>query len=58
MIISQIKRKLIHRDGTKSCRDDDLIQFDVQFATLELNDAEAESQLAKQMMSGRPYLDS
>lgn len=38
--------------------EDDLIQFDVQFATLELNDAEAESQLAKQMMSGRPYLDS
>jgi len=38
--------------------DDDLIQFDVQFATLELKDDEAESQLAKQMMSGRPYLDS
>jgi len=38
--------------------DDDLIQFDVQFGELELSDAEAELQLVKQMMAGRPYLDS
>ena len=52
--VGQVPDKLI----AQLMPDDDLIQFDVQFATLELNDAEAESQLAKQMMSGRPYLDS
>ena len=52
--VGQVPDKLI----AQLLPDDDLIQFDVQFATLELNDAEAESQLAKQMMAGRPYLDS
>ncbi len=37
---------------------DDLIQFDVQFSQLQLDDREAEIQLAQKMMSGRPYLDS
>ena len=37
---------------------DDLIQFDVQFTNLQLDDREAEIQLAQKMMSGRPYLDS
>lgn len=38
--------------------EDDLIQFDVQFANLQLEDKDAEVQLAQQMMAGRPYLDS
>jgi len=37
---------------------DELIQFDVQFGQLQLDDQEAEIQLAQKMMSGRPYLDS
>ena len=38
--------------------DDDLLQFDVQFLDLQLNDQQAETQLAQQLMLGRPYLDS
>jgi hypothetical protein len=38
--------------------EDDLIQFDVQFANLQLEDKDAEVQLAQKMMAGRPYLDS
>ncbi|MDR7120898.1 hypothetical protein [Rheinheimera soli] len=52
--VGQVPDKLI----AQLLPDDDLIQFDVQFATLELKDDDAESQLATQMMSGRPYLDS
>ena len=37
---------------------DDLIQFDVQFSQLQLDDQDAELQLAQKMMSDRPYLDS
>lgn len=37
---------------------DDLLQFDVQFSDLQLNDQQAEIQLAQQLMQGRPYLDS
>ncbi len=33
---------------------DDLIQFDVQFSQLQLDDQDAELQLAQKMMSGRP----
>jgi hypothetical protein len=38
--------------------DDELIQFDVQFNDLQLNEQQNEQQLAQQLMSGRPYLDS
>ncbi|MFN3711654.1 MAG: hypothetical protein ACK4GU_04580 [Alishewanella aestuarii] len=38
--------------------DDDLLQFDVQFLDLQLTDQQAETQLAQQLMLGRPYLDS
>ena len=38
--------------------DEDLIQFDVQFNDLQLTEQQNEQQLAQQLMSGRPYLDS
>ena len=38
--------------------EDDLIQFDVHFADLQLDNSDAELQLAQTMMAGRPYLDS
>ena len=38
--------------------DEELIQFDVQFNDLQLNEQQNEQQLAQQLMSGRPYLDS
>jgi hypothetical protein len=38
--------------------DEELIQFDVQFNDLQLNEQQSENQLAQQLMSGRPYLDS
>ena len=38
--------------------DDELIQFDVQFNDLQLNEQQTEQQLAQTLMSGRPYLDS
>jgi hypothetical protein len=41
-----------------SMPEDDLIQFDVHFADLQLENSDAELQLAQTMMAGRPYLDS
>ena len=38
--------------------DEELIQFDVQFNDLQLNEQQSEQQLAQTLMSGRPYLDS
>lgn len=38
--------------------DEELIQFDVQFNDLQLNEQQSEQQFAQQLMSGRPYLDS
>jgi hypothetical protein len=38
--------------------EDDLIQFDVHFADLQLENSDAELQLAQTMIAGRPYLDS
>ncbi|WP_306523114.1 hypothetical protein [Rheinheimera sp.] len=52
--VGQVPDKLI----AQNMPEDDLIQFDVQFGELQLSDSEAELQLAQQMMSGRPYLDS
>lgn len=52
--VSQVPDKLMALDLS----DDGLIQFDVQFNDLQLNDKQAELQLAQQLMSGRPYLDS
>ena len=52
--VSQVPDRLIaqHLD------DEELIQFDVQFNDLQLNEQQNEQQLAQQLMSGRPYLDS
>ncbi|WP_445767283.1 hypothetical protein [Rheinheimera sp.] len=38
--------------------DEELIQFDIQFNDLQLNEQQSERQLAQSLMSGRPYLDS
>ena len=38
--------------------DEELIQFDIQFNDLQLNEQQSEQQLAQSLMSGRPYLDS
>jgi len=38
--------------------DEEMIQFDVQFNDLQLNEQQSEQQLAQILMSGRPYLDS
>ncbi|MDP5137314.1 hypothetical protein [Rheinheimera baltica] len=38
--------------------DEEMIQFDVQFNDLQLNEQQSEQQLAQKLMSGRPYLDS
>jgi|UniRef100_A0A486XKM7 hypothetical protein len=37
---------------------EEYLQFDVQFNDLQLNEQQSEQQLAQQLMSGRPYLDS
>lgn len=52
--VGQVPDKLIAQNMPA----DQLIQFDVQFTDLQLNDSDAELQLQQQMMAGRPYLDS
>lgn len=52
--VNQVPDKLL----VQNLDDPDLLQFDVQFNDLQLNEAQSEQQLAQQMMLGRPYLDS
>lgn len=52
--VNQVPDKLV----AQNLNDADLLQFDVQFNDLQLNEAQSEQQLAQQMMLGRPYLDS
>jgi hypothetical protein len=52
--VNQVPDKLV----AQNLNDVDLLQFDVQFNDLQLNEAQSEQQLAQQMMLGRPYLDS
>ncbi|MGI5308387.1 hypothetical protein [Rheinheimera sp. WS51] len=52
--VNQVPDKIL----VQNLADPDLLQFDVQFNDLQLNEAQSEQQLAQQMMLGRPYLDS
>lgn len=52
--VNQVPDKLL----VQNLDDPDLLQFDVQFNDLQLNEAQSEQKLAQQMMLGRPYLDS
>lgn len=52
--VGQVPDKLI----AVNLPDEELLQFDVQFNDLQLTEQQTEYQLAQQLMSGRPYLDS
>lgn len=52
--VGQVPDKLI----ATAMDEEEFIQFDVQFSDLQLNDKQSEIQLARRLMSGRPYLDS
>lgn len=52
--VGQVPDRLI----AQNLEDEDLIQFDVQFNDLQLDEQQTEQQLAQQLMQGRPYLDS
>lgn len=52
--VGQVPDRLV----AQNLEDEELIQFDVQFNDLQLDDQQTEQQLAQQLMQGRPYLDS